>query len=76
MSKYRNCPNTKHCHGAAILRLCITSSLKKHDNGTRIVFDPKTPDIDERVFNSSSDWRDFFRDVCKELSPNMPEPKG
>ncbi len=50
--------------------------LKKHDNGARIVFDPITPDIDERVFNSSFDWRDFYGDVCEELPPNMPEPKG
>ena len=54
----------------------IFAYLKKHDNGARIVFDPKTPDIDERVFNSSADWQDFYGDVCKELPPNPPEPKG
>jgi hypothetical protein len=54
----------------------IFAYLKKHHNGARVVFDPKTPDIDERVFNSSADWRDFYGDVCEELLPNMPEPKG
>ncbi len=41
-----------------------------------IVFDPKTPNIDERVFNSNANWRDFYGDVCEELPPNMPEPRG
>jgi hypothetical protein len=54
----------------------IFAYLKKHDNGARIVFDLKTPGIDERVFNSNVDWRDFYGDVCEELPPNMPEPKG
>jgi hypothetical protein len=54
----------------------IFAHLKKHINGAQIVFDPKSPDIDERVFNSSTNWRDFHGDVCKELPPNMPEPKS
>jgi hypothetical protein len=54
----------------------IFAYLKKHLNGARIVFDPKTPCIDERVFNSNADWRDFYGDVRKELPLNMPEPKG
>jgi hypothetical protein len=53
----------------------INAYLNKHDNGARR-FDPKTPDIDERVFISSADWRDLNGDVCKELPPNMPEPEG
>jgi hypothetical protein len=54
----------------------IFAYLKKHENGARIVFDPKTPQIDERVFKSKADWRDFYGDVIEELPPNMPEPKG
>jgi hypothetical protein len=54
----------------------IFAYLKKHENGARIVFDPKTPTIDERVFNSDADWSDFYGDVCEEMPPNMPEPKG
>ena len=54
----------------------IFAYLKKHENGARIVFDPKTPLIDERVFKSNADWRDFNGDVTEELPPNMPEPRG
>jgi hypothetical protein len=55
----------------------IFAYLKKHENGARIAFDPKTPGmINEHVLNSNADWRDFHKDVCKELPPNMLEPKG
>jgi hypothetical protein len=54
----------------------IFTYLKKHENSARIVFDPKTPCFDERVFNPNADWQDFYGDVCEELPPNMPEPKG
>ena len=54
----------------------IFAFLKTHENGARIVFDPKTPQIDERVFKSNADWRDFNGDVTEELLPNMPEPRG
>ena len=54
----------------------IFAYLKKNENGARIVFDPKTPQIDERVFKSNADWRDFFGDVTEELPPNMPELRG
>ena len=53
----------------------IFAYLKKHENSARIVFDPKTPGIDERVFNSNANWQDFYGDVCEELPPNMQEPK-
>jgi hypothetical protein len=33
----------------------ILAYLRKHKNGARIVFDPKTSVIDERVFNSKAD---------------------
>jgi hypothetical protein len=54
----------------------IFAYLKKHENGARIVFDPKTPNVDERVFNDNANWRDLYGDVGEELPPNMPEPKG
>jgi hypothetical protein len=50
--------------------------LKKHENGARIVVDPIAPCIDECVFNSNADWRDFYGDVCEELPPNMLKPEG
>ncbi len=49
--------------------------LKKHENNARIVFDPQTPCIDERVFNSNADWRDFYGDVCEELPPTCRNQK-
>jgi hypothetical protein len=54
----------------------IFAYLKKHENGARIVFDPKTPNIDERVFNVNAHWQDFYGDVGEGLPPNTPEPKG
>jgi hypothetical protein len=54
----------------------IFAYLKKHDNGARIVFDPKTPQINECVCKSNADWRDFYGDVIEELPPNMPKPRG
>ena len=54
----------------------IFAYLKKHENGARIVFDPKTPVINERVFDSKADWRDFYGDVTEEMPPNMPEANG
>ena len=54
----------------------IFAYLKKHENGARVVFDPRMPNIDERVFNANTDWRDFYGDVSEEMPPNMPEPKG
>jgi hypothetical protein len=32
----------------------IFAYLKNYENGARIVFDPKTPGIDERMFNSNA----------------------
>jgi hypothetical protein len=54
----------------------IFAYLKKHENGARIVFDPKTPQIDEHVFKLNADWWDFYGDVAEELPPNMPKPRG
>ena len=42
---------------------------------SRIVFDPKRPDIDETSFAPiTTDWKDFYGDVEEELPPRMPEP--
>ena len=54
----------------------IFAFLKKHENGARIVFDPKTPEIDTKVFNTDADWTDFYGDVVEELPPGIPEPRG
>ena len=54
----------------------IFAYLKKHENAARIVFDPRTPGIDERVYNLDADWHDFYGNVSGELPPNMPKAKG
>ena len=72
LSQHQALPRRRHLE--AIYH--IFAYLKKHENGARIVFDPKTPQIDERVFNVNADWRDFYGDVSEELPPNMPEAKG
>jgi hypothetical protein len=53
----------------------IFAYLKKRENGDRIFSDPKTPCIDEHVFNPNADWQDFYGYVCEELPPDMPEAK-
>jgi len=54
----------------------IFAYLKKNENGGRIVFDSKEPQVDERAFVSNVDWSDFYGDVQEELPPNMPEARG
>ncbi len=72
LSKHQALPRRGHLEAL----YHIFAYLMKHENGARIVFDPKTPSIDEHVFNSDADWQDFYGDVWEELPPNMPEPKG
>ena len=72
LSQHQALPRRGHMEAA----YHIFAYLKKHDNGGRIVFDSKTPQIDERAFNVDADWTDFYGDVSEELPPKMPEPKG
>ena len=72
LSQYQALPRQGHLEAAHH----IFAYLKKHTNGARVVFDPKTPEADERVFNVSADWTDFYGDVHEELPPKMPEPRG
>jgi hypothetical protein len=34
------------------------------------------PNIDERVFYSSADWRNVYGDMSQQMPPNMPKPKA
>ena len=72
LSQHQAMPRQGHLEAA----YHIFAYLKKHDNGGRIVFDPKSPKIDTRVFNVDADWTDFYGNVAEELPPKMPEPKG
>jgi hypothetical protein len=42
----------------------------------RIVFDPREIKMDEIVFNSGADWKEFYGNVKEEDPPNMPPPLG
>ena len=33
----------------------------------RLVYDPKMPEIDETVFVSNADWKEFYGDVEEEM---------
>ena len=49
----------------------VFAYLKNH-NMLRIVFDPKTPDIEESSFASgSTGWKYFYKNVEEELPPDM-----
>ena len=72
LSQYQALPRQGHLEAA----YHIFAYLKKHETGARVVFDPKTPEIDERAFNVDADWTDFYGDVREELPPKMPEPRG
>ena len=72
LSQHQALPREGHLEAA----YHIFAFMKKKQDGGRIVFDSKNPEIDERAFNSDADWRDFYGDVKEELPPNMPEPRG
>jgi hypothetical protein len=50
--------------------------MKSHLDISCVVFDPKTPVIDESAFNNGMDWKEFYGEVQEELPPKMPKPRG
>jgi hypothetical protein len=50
--------------------------MKSHLDIGHVAFDPKTPVVDESVFNNSADWKEFDGEVQEELPPKMPKPRG
>ena len=72
LSQHQALPRKGHLEAA----YHIFAYLKKHENGARIVFDPREPNIDERAFNKNANWEDFYGRLIEELPPHMPEPKG
>ena len=54
----------------------VFAYLKKHPDIGRIGYDPKQPLIDESVFASNADWKEFYGDVEEELPVKMPKPRG
>ena len=72
LSQYQANPRVGHFEAA----YHIFAYLKRHPNRGWIAYDPKSPDVDESVFNNNADWMDFFGLVEEELPANMPEPHG
>ena len=72
LSQHQAFPRQGHLNAA----YHIFAYLRKHQNGARIVFDPREPLVDVRAFNTNADWTDFYGEVFEEVPPRMPEPKG
>ena len=44
---------------------------------SRVVFDPKHPEVDQgSIASVDTDWTDFYGDVVEDLPPGIPEPLG
>jgi len=43
---------------------------------SKLVFDPKEPNVDDSVFPADSNWSDFYGEVEEELPRHMPKPLG
>ena len=71
MSQYSASPRIGHLEGL----YHIFGYLAQHEK-SRLVFDAKTPDVDESSFAQAVDWKDFYGDVKEELPAHMPEPLG
>ena len=71
LSQYQALPRQGHLEAA----YHIFAYLKHHET-SRIAFDPKTPIVNDRAFNTDADWTDFYGDVREELPPKMPKPLG
>ena len=42
----------------------------------RMIFDPRTQEVDETAFNDTADWTEFYGNVAEEDPPGMPTPLG
>ena len=71
LSQYQALPRQGHLEAA----YHIFAYLKHHET-SRVAFDPKTPIVNDRAFNTDADWTDFYGDVREELPPKMPKPLG
>jgi hypothetical protein len=72
LSQYQANPRLGHLEA----EYYISSYLKGHLDMGRIAYNPKNPDVGESVFNSTSDWTDFYGLVKEQMPMNMPEPRG
>jgi hypothetical protein len=71
MSQYSASPREGHMEAL----YCIFAYLTLVPTG-QIVFDPRTPHLDESCFQQNVDWKPFYGAVKEELPLDMPTPLG
>ena len=73
MSRYSASPQEGHMEAV----YHIFAFLKTHPRLNNVL-DPRPVPLDENAFANVelSAWRDFYRDMAKELPPKMPAPLG
>jgi hypothetical protein len=72
MSQYQAAPRTGHLEALYLIFHYLSKNVKR-----RMVMDPRTNEIDEKVyFNLFADWTEFYDYAVEEDPPNMPEPLG
>ena len=47
----------------------------KWNHNSRLFFDPTYPDIEFDTFNHRTEWKTFYGDLTKAISPNAPDPR-
>ena len=72
LSQYQASPREGHLEAL----YHVFAYLKKHPDMGRLAYDPKMPEIDETVFVSNADWKEFYGDVEEEMPRRAPEPRG
>jgi hypothetical protein len=72
LSQYQANPRVGHLEAL----YHVFAYMKSHLDIGHVAFDPKTPVVDESVFNNSADWKEFDGEVQEELPPKMPKPRG
>ena len=72
LSQYQASPREGHLEAL----YHVFAFLKKHQDLGVIAYDPKTPPIDESVFEHNVDWTSIYGEVEEELPPKMPKPHG
>ena len=70
LSQYQASPRVGHLEA-----LYLIANFLCRNPMRRIVFDPRTPTLDESVF-IPGDWKDFYGDIVEEDPPDMPVPLG
>jgi hypothetical protein len=72
LSQYQANPRVGHLEAL----YHVFAYMKSHLDIGHVVFDPKTPVVDESAFNNGADWKEFYGEVQEELPPKMPKPRG